>query len=339
METIAWRIQYVYKDMLSGIVTMPRNWTDHGAELVLLKTREAIHRFEQIAKKPSMFEDSKLKIHSTILQRLISIYRSRDDDSEVELLLTELASLPGSETSNSGILEQLVQALQATSKRAGEMLQDFDLGSAIKAHLNLDGTDPFPAFQRAIKAGHPEVVRSFCEMLAQSSNALDILEQHNLHIAAEKGDLMALDAIMLLQSTAAAINSRDVFGRTPLCLAAFTGKLEVVEKLVNAKGDPRMRDGSTRNSLHFACASGRADVVHFLLRWGVSPNDDTPVQLPPLHIAAAAGSREICKLLLEYNAFTDDHNGRSAEDVALQNGHLEIAAMIRSAGKRPQATG
>jgi len=320
-------------------VKTARSWTDHDAELVLLKTLKAIHRFQQIAQDPGIFEDSELKIHSTILQRLISIYRSKGDDSEVELLLMELVRLPGSCTSNSGIPEQLAQAFQATSKRAAETLRGLHLGSTIKANLDLTGTDPFPAFQRAIKVGYPDVVRIFCGMLPQTISTLDILEQHDLHIAVEQGDLTALDAIILSQPTAAAINCRDVLGRTPLCLAALTGKLEAVKRLVHANGDPRLRDRSARNSLHYACAGGWVDVVSYLLNCGVSPNDNTAIQPPPLHVAAAAGSHEICRLLLDHHAHTDDHNGTSAEDVALQSGHAEIAAMIRSAGKCADTTG
>jgi ankyrin repeat protein len=326
----------MYKETLSGVVTATRNYGDHAAEMVLHKTLEAIHRFEQVAKKPGIFEDSKLKIHSTTLQRLISIFSSRDDNSEVELLSRELINLPGLDISNSSIPEQRAQALQATSRRAGEMLRESNLRPTIKAQLNADGTDPFPAFHRAVKAGHPDVVRIFSGMSTTSSNTLDILEQHPLHIAAERGDIATLDAILLSDTTATAINGRDLLGRTPLCLAAFKGKLEIIKKLIAAKGDPRLRDGFSRNSLHLACVGGRTDVVHFLLKLGLPPNDNTAIQPPPLHTAAAAGFHEICRLLLDHGALTDDHDGRSAEEVALRSGHGEIAAMIRAAGKRPQ---
>lgn len=332
----AYGVECVYKQMLSGVVTATRNYEDHAAEIVLLKTLGAIHRFEQVAKKPGMFEDSTLKIHSTTLQRLISIYSSRDDNSEVEFLSRELINLPGLDISNSGIPEQRAEALQATSRRAGEILRDSILKPNIKAQLNIDGTDPFPAFHRAIKAGHPDVVRIFLGMPTTSNSTLDILEQRPLHIAAERGDIPTLDTILLSDTTATAVNSHDLLGRTPLCLAAFTGKLEIVKKLIAAESNPRLRDGSARNSLHLACAGGRTDVVRFLLDWGLSPNDDTAIQPPPLHTAAAAGFHEICRLLLDHGACTDDHDGGSAEEVALQSGHGEIAAMIKAAGKRPQ---
>jgi hypothetical protein len=333
----AYGVECMYKEMLSGVVTATRNYEDHAAENVLLKTLEAIHRFEQVAKKPGMFEDSTLKIHSTTLQRLISIYSSRDDSSEVEFLSRELINLPGLDISNSGIPELRAEALQATSRRAGEILRDsILLKSTIKAQLNIDGTDPFPALHRAIKAGHPDVVQIFLGMPTTSNSTLDILEQHPLHIAAERGDIPALNTILLSDTTATAVNSHDLLGRTPLCLAAFTGKLEIVKRLITAKSNPRLRDASARNSLHLACAGGRTDVVQFLLNWGLSPNDDTAIQPPLLHTAAAAGFHEICRLLLDHGACTDDHDGRPAEEVALQSGHGEIAAMIKAAGKRPQ---
>jgi uncharacterized protein len=334
----AYGVVCMYKQMLSGVVAATRNYEDYAAEIVLLKTLQAIHRFEQVAKKPGMFEDPTLKIHSTTLQRLISIYSSRDDYEEVEFLSRELINLPGLDISNSGIPEQRAKALQATSRRAGEILRDSILKSTIKAQLNIDGTDPFPAFHRAIKAGHPDVVRIFHGMPTTSNSTLDILEQYPLHIAAERGDIPTLNAILSSDSTATAtaINSHDLLGRTPLCLAAFTGNLEIVERLIAAKGDPTLRDESARNSLHLACAGGRTDVVRFLLNYGLSPNDDTAIQPPPLHTAAAAGFHEICKLLLDHGACTDDHDGGSAEEVALQSGHEEIAAMIKAAGKRPQ---
>lgn len=339
LETITGIIQYVYEDTLLKIVKTPRSWMDHDAELVLLKSLKAIHRFHKIAQVPGMFEDSEQKIHSTILQRLISIYRSKGDDSEVELLLMELLRVQSSSTSYSDIPEQLAQAFQATSKRAGETLRLLRLRPAITARLNLTRTDPFPAFHRAIKVGYPDVVRIFCETLPQTISTPDILEQHDLHIAAEQGDLTALEAIIVSQPTVSAINCRDVLGRTPLCLAALTGKLEAVKRLVRANGDPILRDASARNSLHFACAGGWVDVVGYLLNCGVSPNDNTAIQPPLLHVAAAAGSYEICRLLLDHHAHTDDHNGTSAEDVALQRGHSKIAEMIRSAGKRTDTSG
>ena len=114
---------------------------------------------------------------------------------------------------------------------------------------------------------------------------------------------------------------RERRGQTALMWAAAEGHAEVVEALIEAGADFRLRLPSGFTPLLFAVREGRIGVVRVLLKAGADVNETVPVEggrrrgyggrLPPA--------------------------GASALLLAVMNAHFELAAHLLDAGADPNA--
>lgn len=182
-----------------------------------------------------------------------------------------------------------------------------------------------------------------------------------LHVAAEGGHFETVDWFLGQNLSIDAKTSR---GETALLLAASSGHLALVEKLLDLKADPNVtsRDGRTpltavlvtlrRQQIPKSQAySGQYISVQFtddgvfalvpapeaeilalvelLLRSGASPTLES--SNPPLSIAAHYGHLRIVKLLLEHGAdpnVRSKHLEQTALEVAQLFGRKEIAELL-----------
>jgi ankyrin repeat protein len=140
-----------------------------------------------------------------------------------------------------------------------------------------------------------------------------------LMTAARVGKLASVKALL---ARGASVHSKDDRrGQTALMWAAAEGHAEVVQELINAGADFRIRLTSGFTPLLFAVREGRIGVVRVLLKAGADVNETVPVEggrrrgyggrLPPA--------------------------GASALLLALTNAHYELAAHLLDAGADPNA--
>lgn len=130
-------------------------------------------------------------------------------------------------------------------------------------------------------------------------------------------------------------NAPSPDGYSPLGLAAFFKRRDVVRYLLEAGADPRpaSRVGGF-TPLHSAVATdaGAADIeiVRMLLDRRADPNAKSESGATPLHTAAFTGDRASVDLLLRHGAdpATKNNEGKIAADVARERGHLEIADLL-----------
>ncbi|MDZ7693969.1 MAG: ankyrin repeat domain-containing protein [Balneolaceae bacterium] len=121
-------------------------------------------------------------------------------------------------------------------------------------------------------------------------------------------------------------------GPTALMFASYNGHLDVIRYLVDngAQLDRKNKEG--RTALMFAASGPFPDVVQYLLEQGADPNrTDMAEGWSPLMYAAAEGNTEVVKILLSHGADPElkDKDGDTAADFAQNNGHTEIAKLLK----------
>jgi ankyrin repeat protein len=136
----------------------------------------------------------------------------------------------------------------------------------------------------------------------------------------------------LLTITPALLHAHAHDGWTLLHLAAFFGHSALARMLLDRGADVGAvsRNAMANTPLHSAVAGRRLETARLLLDRGADPN--VPAQgLTPLHLAAHGGHQPLCELLLAFGADTQlvDWNGRTAADLAAEQGHTALAGYLK----------
>lgn len=154
-----------------------------------------------------------------------------------------------------------------------------------------------------------------------------------LILAAARGNLPFVRALL---AAGVPLDATNDVHYTPLMAAAFSYRVEVVLFLLQAGADVQRRDVHGRTPLH--CATGspssaadqQCECVRLLIKRGavidaLNESGDTP-----LMGAAWFGCLSSVALLLKHGASASirDDRGHTAEDLARQRGHTEIAGLL-----------
>jgi uncharacterized protein len=129
-------------------------------------------------------------------------------------------------------------------------------------------------------------------------------------------------------------------GFSPLGLAAFFKRREVVRYLLDAGADLRLasRQGGF-TPLHSAVATdaGAVDIeiVRLLLDKGADPNAKGQSGSTPLHTVGFTGDRASLELLLKHRADPEikNNDGKTPADLARERGHQEISDLLVTRAK------
>ena len=154
---------------------------------------------------------------------------------------------------------------------------------------------------------------------------------NTLLIQAMRSDVPEL--IDYLLQRRARVNTRNRNGETALSIAAYTGNLPQVKRLVEAGAEVNFYGWTP---LAYAAYNGHLEIVDYLLKHGAEVNAKTQNGSTALFFAARFGHLEVVKLLLKNKADATiaNENGETAIDWALKSRNTDIEALLRDAGGR-----
>ena len=122
------------------------------------------------------------------------------------------------------------------------------------------------------------------------------------------------------------VNEISKYGTVALPLAAGGGHTEIVKMLLNAGADINATSTGGFTALKAAAAGGHTATLQFLLERGAGSKDTAFLN------AATWGKTETVRWLLENgaNVYVKDIAGKTALDLAQENGHAAVVELIKS---------
>ena len=214
-------------------------------------------------------------------------------------------------------------------------------------------------FRRAVIEGNLDLVRSYLDLdpaliYSRDESGTSVFVLAHLHRHSEIAALfvergLKLDLVeatfhgdrervqQLGKDSPGLVNKFQPWGGTAMHAAAFAGQTSMLFPIVSLGGnyDAANTDppGITplRATLEHPDLAVAEEMAESMLCNGADPNAPQRDGFSVLHAAAAAGSVEIVKLAIRKGAAVDatDDRGRTPLDVALRNGHEEVARILQ----------
>jgi len=204
-----------------------------------------------------------------------------------------------------------------------------------KGHAALSATDvTFPSATTSVK--DMDLGGFSRRLLAGGLVAVPIgilsatLEAGELHEAASRGDLAAINALLRLDSVD--LDAADVLG-TPLHRAIMGRQYRAARRLVAAGASLDVVDATLGTPLYLAVHEQDEAAARLLIDWGADLETQGPIGTP-LHVAAQHDTANLVDLLLDNGANVDARNRETATPLhlAARRGGLDSAAALLAKG-------
>jgi hypothetical protein len=160
-------------------------------------------------------------------------------------------------------------------------------------------------------------------------------------------DLRIHQVRLLVEKHGANVDSKDIYGRTPLMLACLLENADYGMKMMKifqrAGAKINIKDNMRRTVLHYACMKGRLEMVQRLTHDDIiAINDKDNDGNTPLMLAALGGNPQIvehiAELVLQFGLAVDERNklGYTALMLACKYAHYASGyILLRKAGASP----
>ncbi|XP_065556118.1 serine/threonine-protein phosphatase 6 regulatory ankyrin repeat subunit C-like [Artemia franciscana] len=158
-----------------------------------------------------------------------------------------------------------------------------------------------------------------------------------LHHAVISGDL---EVIKMVLDKGADVNARDIYGESPLHLAASSRCSQtVVKRLLKLGADVHIRNENGESPLHLAASQEHPKSVENFLKSGVDVNIRITRGQSLLHLAALFGHPKTVEYLLKSGADVNkrNNNGESPLHLATFHGHSQTAECLSRCGAEVNA--
>lgn len=228
-------------------------------------------------------------------------------------------------------------AAQKGNLKQIKILLDHQASPNVKDHHS---NTPLHVFSMR-RPSDPEIVSRILTAMLERSADLAIENDQgdtSLHCMAKEGNLAGMRVLL---AAGASANAKNHAGETPLSLVhrgfwrhLLPGKeySECVDLLLRFGSDASMSDHQGKTVLHTLAAAGFPEYLEKILATGVNPNPvDDAKSRTPLHYAALNGGLESVEILLQHGAKpTLDAEGKTPGALAKQEGHTQVAELLRS---------
>jgi ankyrin repeat protein len=151
-----------------------------------------------------------------------------------------------------------------------------------------------------------------------------------LHVIAESGSTDPSQRLWELQKPYTDYRAESCHGRTPLHLAAMSGDITLVSRLIAGNVTIDSLDSSKASPLFLASRYGHFTVVMQLLAAHANVHLNDKKGQTPLHTASANGYADTVTALIASRARLDarDSQGRTPLHLALENNQVEVALIL-----------
>ncbi|XP_042731264.1 ankyrin repeat and death domain-containing protein 1B isoform X1 [Lagopus leucura] len=183
-------------------------------------------------------------------------------------------------------------------------------------------------FQHAAKTNNLETMEKLFKKNL-NINAVDTLKRTALHFAVAGSHTSAVDFLLHHK---ARVDMADQHGLTVIHLAAWTGNLDIMRKLVKAGADQKAKNEEEMNALHFAAQNNSVKIIDYFLQdlHLTDLNKPDGNGRKPFLLAAERGHADMINNLIALNLFTTekDKEGNTALHLAAKNGHSEAVVIL-----------
>jgi ankyrin repeat protein len=178
------------------------------------------------------------------------------------------------------------------------------------------------------------ILRLFEQLVVAGANInhIDIYGQTPLYLAAWRGRDESVR--QLLQAKPDTSISAEITGLTALSIAAFEGNSAIVKQLIKAGADIHHTNATDNTPLMLAVSVGHIATVRELLHAGAKPTGCGTNREKALAWATERGDIDMVRILIEAgaNVQSTHPDGRNALSFAAQRGHIEICKVLVQAG-------
>lgn len=170
------------------------------------------------------------------------------------------------------------------------------------------------------------------------TNPIEVLSKNDdeLLSASAAGDVRGAQQAI---DQGANVNASGALKRTPLFVAAFCDRPELVKLLVEKGGKHDIADANGMLPLHAAVIVGAAETAKILIANGANVDSRDAAGHSALHVAAATNQISMVEMLLQAkaNATARDKSGKTAASLARDNGHSTPGTVIRQWQEKQKA--